>query len=298
LYFLTHNKLRDSLLLLRLRDFDALLTLQYQLLTLLYQLGCSNYTRVVTLNLFILFWLKSVNHPAFFTLKNCPEAFSEEKGETSLAFLASLKLASSNNLSVLRQHYQLQPYCKQVSKFYSNNCKTKQPSFRKPLSPSNLKVRNLSAHLKKVWRALQHSTFQHYPSSSTRQTSYPPLAQQSFVLQPCPNPLLRSLSLQHINKLLKSIQKGFWTENWWGQSVLCLLPKDHLTYKLLPSPTSLPLPTLSQTVDSTISSSSQPTSFTLSETTPLPSNFTDNLFITLQSEFDFFGSNNIFNFYS
>ena len=294
------------MLFLRLRDFDSLLVLQYHLLTLLSQLRCTNYTRVVTLNLWVLFWLEKTQHPAFQALQKCPEAFSEEKGETSLSLLASLPFHPNLQLHHFQQKYTLLPYCRKITQAFSEWCHPHKPSLRKPLKTTSPAVLTLFSHFSSVLQKLSAGSWTHYPLQETTKKCYPPFSSVICCLPTTPTLLSTSLSLLVVTQQLKTLKQVYWTNNSWGDSVLSLLPERHAahlnqqqtTWFLQTFPFLQVKPASSP---SSSQASSQPSSSSASSSSFVEiSNFEaeGQLYISLQPEFEFVAPNNIFNFYT
>ena len=200
--------------------------MQHQLLLLLLQLNCPNYLKVVTLNLLILHWLKAENHPCWKALASCPEAFSEEKGEMSLSFLARAAIPSRNSLEACQQHYSLLPYCRKICRTYNlfNYKASNSSNFGKP---SEQLIQSFFTFFITSFNQLETlQTWQSLPASSNNFHILQPFISSTFLASTSFYTTLPQLSL--LQPTVGFLKTRYWKENDWGSAFHYLFPKSSL----------------------------------------------------------------------
>jgi len=190
--------------------------LQHHLLSLLHQLHCPNYIKVVILNLLLLYWLKVRQHPCWTALQSTPEAFSEEKGESSLALLARARLSPSNPLQTCQQHYGRLPYCRQICEAFKHSI-----TFYNPTLLLATPDPAVSTALSKHWL--------HYLDRMTRLPGWKGLiafrrenwycSDTALITLRHPFPFITYITLSpaQLNITVAFLNNGYFLQNNWGQ---------------------------------------------------------------------------------
>lgn len=190
-------------------------------------MGSPHYQHCLALNLLLLTWLQNLQHPVWKVLSRNPEAFSEEKGESSLSLLFPYNLPSKETIKRLRQHYQIIPHVHEFLNTYTFASKFSSPKPTiYPLYHSDPTIQQLLRHFSNVFQALQNRTWQYY-QKSTQVYSTDNVTLTSELL---PTTFSFYPSAEHLNKLFHSLKKTFWDNNSWGSSVEHLFLNQNTLY--------------------------------------------------------------------